>query len=49
MNDADYLILGAGPAGCRAAQTIRRRDRQARVILLTEEPVPFTNRILLSK
>jgi NTE family protein len=49
VNDADYLILGAGPAGCRAAQTIRRRDRQARVILLTEEPVPFTNRILLSK
>ena len=49
MNGADYLILGAGPAGCRAAQTIRRRDRQGRVILLTDERVPFTNRILLSK
>jgi len=49
VNGADYLILGAGPAGCRAAQTIRRRDRQGRVILLTDEPVPFTNRILLSK
>jgi NTE family protein len=46
---ADYLILGAGPAGCRAAQAIRRRDRRSRVVLLTEEPVPFTNRILLSK
>jgi NTE family protein len=49
VDDADYLILGAGPAGCRAAQTIRRRDRRGRVTLLTEEPVPFTNRILLSK
>jgi NADPH-dependent 2,4-dienoyl-CoA reductase/sulfur reductase-like enzyme len=47
--DADYLILGAGPAGCRAAQAIRRRDRHGRVILVTEEPAPFTNRILLSK
>lgn len=49
MTGADYLILGAGPAGCRAAQAIRRRDRRGRVVLLTEEPVPFTNRILLSK
>jgi len=46
---ADYLILGAGPAGCRAAQAIRRRDRQGTIALVTEEPVPFTNRILLSK
>lgn len=49
MTDADYLILGAGPAGCRAAQAIRRRDRVGRVVLVTEEPAPFTNRILLSK
>lgn len=49
MIDVDYLILGAGPAGCRAAQAIRRRDPTGRVVLVTEEPVPFTNRILLSK
>lgn len=49
MADADYLILGAGPAGCRAAQAIRRRDKSGRVIVLTDESVPFTNRILLSK
>ena len=49
MIGADYLILGAGPAGCRAAQAIRRRDRLGRVVLVTEEPAPFTNRILLSK
>lgn len=49
MPAADYLILGAGPAGCRAAQAIRRRDQGGRVVILTEEPAPFTNRILLSK
>lgn len=49
MTGVDYLILGAGPAGCRAAQAIRRRDRAGRVVLITEEPVAFTNRILLSK
>ncbi|HYO47323.1 MAG TPA: FAD/NAD(P)-binding oxidoreductase [Gemmatimonadota bacterium] len=49
MADADYLILGAGPAGCRAAQAIRRRDKSGRVIVLTDESVPFTNRIVLSK
>ncbi|HEU4464815.1 MAG TPA: FAD-dependent oxidoreductase, partial [Gemmatimonadota bacterium] len=49
MTGVDYLILGAGPAGCRAAQAIRRRDRTGRVVLITEEAVAFTNRILLSK
>jgi NADPH-dependent 2,4-dienoyl-CoA reductase/sulfur reductase-like enzyme len=47
--DADYLILGAGPAGCRAAQAIRKRDRSGRIAILTEESAPFTNRIILSK
>ena len=49
MPDADYLILGAGPAGCRAAQAIRKRDRSGRIAILTEETAPFTNRIILSK
>lgn len=49
MADADYLILGAGPAGCRAAQAIRRRDALGRIVILTDESVPFTNRIVLSK
>jgi NADPH-dependent 2,4-dienoyl-CoA reductase/sulfur reductase-like enzyme len=49
VDEVDYLILGAGPAGCRAAQTIRRRDTRSRVVILAEERVPFTNRIVLSK
>jgi NADPH-dependent 2,4-dienoyl-CoA reductase/sulfur reductase-like enzyme len=47
--DADHLILGGGPAGSRAAQTIRKRDPRSRIVLVTEEPHPFPNRILLSK
>ena len=49
MAEVDYLILGAGPAGCRAAQAIRRRDAGGQVVILTDESVPFTNRIVLSK
>ena len=49
MEEADYLILGAGPAGSRAAQAIRRRDAGGRIVVLTEESRPFTNRIVLSK
>ncbi|HUF90210.1 MAG TPA: NAD(P)/FAD-dependent oxidoreductase [Gemmatimonadota bacterium] len=49
MEEADYLILGAGPAGSRAAQAIRRRDPDGRIVLLTEESRAFTNRIVLSK
>ena len=49
MPDADHLILGGGPAGSRAAQAIRKRDPRSRIVLVTEEPHPFPNRILLSK
>lgn len=45
----DVLIVGGGPAGTRAAETIRRRAPDLRVVVLTDEPRPFTNRILLSK
>ena len=49
MIDADHLIVGGGPAGCRAALAIRQRAPASRVVLVTDEPVPFPNRILLSK
>ncbi|MGH7551304.1 MAG: NAD(P)/FAD-dependent oxidoreductase [Gemmatimonadota bacterium] len=45
----DFLILGSGPAGARASEAIRRKDRQARVVAVSADPHPFYNRILLSK
>lgn len=44
-----YAIVGAGPAGTRAAETIRRRDPDGRVVVISADPYPFYNRILLSK
>jgi NADPH-dependent 2,4-dienoyl-CoA reductase/sulfur reductase-like enzyme len=46
---ADLLIIGAGPAGTRAAESARRRDNRARIVVLSEDAHPFYNRILLSK
>lgn len=45
----DYAIVGAGPAGTRAAQTIRGADPGASVAVVSADPRPFYNRILLSK
>ena len=35
-----YVIVGAGPAGLTAAETIREHDRRAVVTLLSAEPYP---------
>ncbi len=45
----DYAIVGAGPAGTRAARTIRSADPDGRVAVVSADPYPFYNRILLSK
>ncbi len=34
----DYVVLGAGPAGVIAAETLRRMDRGGRVTLVGDEP-----------
>ena len=34
----DYVVLGAGPAGVIAAETLRRSDRGGRVTLVGDEP-----------
>ena len=34
------VIIGAGPAGTTVAETLRRYDRQAEVVLLSGEPYP---------
>ncbi|MCK5438862.1 MAG: FAD-dependent oxidoreductase, partial [Gemmatimonadetes bacterium] len=42
-------MLGSGPAGTRGSETLRKRDRAARVVVVSDDPYPFYNRILLSK
>lgn len=34
------IIIGAGPAGVSVAETVRAYDRQAELIMLTDEPYP---------
>jgi len=46
---ARYVVLGSGPAGTRGSETLRKRDRAARVVVVSADPYPFYNRILLSK
>ena len=36
----NYVILGAGPAGVTAAETIRGRDREAGISVISAEPYP---------
>jgi NADPH-dependent 2,4-dienoyl-CoA reductase/sulfur reductase-like enzyme len=42
-------VLGSGPAGTRGSETLRKCDREARVVVVSADPYPFYNRILLSK
>src|SRR5690606_31900568 len=44
-----YLIVGAGLAGASAAQAIRERDPEGRLILVGQEPNPPYDRPPLSK
>lgn len=39
-----YLIVGNGVAGTKAAETIRKRDGQGEIVMLSAEPVPFYRR-----
>lgn len=42
-----YLIIGSGIAGMTAAETIREHDPDGSITMVTEETVPFYNRIRL--
>jgi len=44
-----YLIIGAGIAGATAAETIRERDSEGEITLISGEPELVYNRILLTK
>ncbi|MBV9121227.1 MAG: FAD-dependent oxidoreductase, partial [Chloroflexi bacterium] len=42
-----YVIIGNGIAGTSAAETIRKADQEARIVLIAEEPYPLYNRVAL--
>ncbi|MDX1623905.1 MAG: FAD-dependent oxidoreductase [Gemmatimonadota bacterium] len=44
-----YAIVGSGPAGTSAAEAIRRADPDAPIVVVSADPHPLYNRILLSK
>jgi NAD(P)H-nitrite reductase large subunit len=43
----NYVIIGNGIAGTSAAETIRKADATARIVLIAEEPYPLYNRVAL--
>jgi NAD(P)H-nitrite reductase large subunit len=44
MQTADYLIIGNGAAGATAAETFRKHNRQATIVVATAEPYPMYSR-----
>ncbi len=46
---ATYFIIGGGVAGTTAAETIRGRDKEASIAIVSDEPYRFYSRIILSK
>ena len=49
MDEFDYLIVGGGIAGTTAAETIRKRDPDGSIAVVSGEPHRLYSRILLSK
>lgn len=47
MKDTKYLIVGDGNAGATAAKTIREKDENTDITVLTDESEPLYNRIML--
>jgi NAD(P)H-nitrite reductase large subunit len=43
----NYVIIGNGIAGTSAAESIRKADATARIVLIAEEPYPLYNRVAL--
>lgn len=43
----DYVVIGAGPAGVIAAETLRKLDRQGRITLIGDEPEPPYSRMAI--
>ena len=43
----DYVILGAGPAGVNAAESLRRLDSDASIRIIGDEPEPPYSRMAI--
>lgn len=48
-NFSKYLIIGGGPAGTAAAETIRQLETTASITIVTAEPYRLYSRVMLSK
>jgi NADPH-dependent 2,4-dienoyl-CoA reductase/sulfur reductase-like enzyme len=42
-----HAIIGAGPAGIVAAETLRKLDREAKITVIGDEPEPPYSRMAL--
>jgi NAD(P)H-nitrite reductase large subunit len=49
MKEFKYLIVGGGIAGTTAAETIRAKDSDGSIAIITDEPYPLYSRVMLSK
>lgn len=49
MKSVTHLIVGGGIAGTTAAETLRKRDPNASITIVTDEPYRLYSRVLLSK
>lgn len=49
MQEYRYVIVGGGIAGTTAAETIRKRDAEGAIAIISDEPHPLYSRVLLSK
>ena len=45
---AEYLIIGGGIAGVTAATTLREQEPDARIVIISREPVSFYSRVMLT-
>lgn len=43
----NYVIIGNGPAGVIAAETLRKADAKAKIVLLGDEPEPPYSRMAI--
>ena len=45
----EYLIVGNGVAGTTAAESIRKKDKEGKITIVTDENIPFYYRLRLNE